>query len=51
MYLKGSGDDDDREKLNQEYKEKFEFYEKKKQILDNQYEKSVSTIHTIKKYL
>ena len=36
---------------NQKTQKKFEFYERKKQILDNQYEKSVSTIHTIKKYL
>jgi rubrerythrin len=51
MYLKGTANEDDREKLNEEYKSKFEFYEKKKKILDMQYEKSVNTIHTIKKYL
>lgn len=51
MYLKGSAQDEDKDKLNEEYKSKFEFYEKKKKILEMQYEKSVSTIETIKKYL
>ena len=51
MYLKGSANDEDKEKLNEEYKNKFEFYEKKKKILEIQYEKSLSTIETIKKYL
>ena len=37
MYLKGSTNEDDRDKLNEEYKSKFEFYEKKKKILDIQY--------------
>ena len=51
MYLKGSAQDEDKDKLNEEYKSKFEFYEKKKKILEMQYEKSVNTIETIKKYL
>lgn len=51
MYLKGSADDYDRDKLNHDLQQKFDFHEKKKRILDAQYEKSVSTLQTIKKYL
>lgn len=51
MYLKGSADDYDRNKLNKDLQDKFDFHDKKKRILDAQYEKSVSTLHTIKRYL
>jgi RNAse (barnase) inhibitor barstar len=51
MYLKGSADDYDRDKLNQDLQQKFDFHEKKKRILDAQYDKSQSTLQTIKKYL
>lgn len=51
MYLKGSADDYDRDKLNQDLQQKFEFHEKKKKILDAQYDKSMLTLQSIKKYL
>ena len=44
MYLKGSAHDEDKDKIKEDYQNKFEFYEKKKKILSLQYEKSVSTI-------
>jgi uncharacterized protein (DUF2236 family) len=51
MYLKGTAEEGEREKLNEDYKRKFEFHEKKKRILDLQYEKSSNSLQTIKKYL
>ena len=51
MYLKGSANEEGRDKLCQQYQHKFELYEKKKKILDTQYEKSINTVETIKKYL
>ena len=51
MYLKGTADHCDREKLNEELKKKFQYQERKRKILDKQYEKSVETINIIKKYL
>ena len=51
MYLKGTADHCDKEKLNEELKKKFEYQERKRKILDNQYSKSIETISMIKKYL
>jgi hypothetical protein len=51
MYLKSSADECDHEKLNADLKKKFEYQERKKKILNDQYEKSVETIGMIKKYL
>lgn len=51
MYLKGSADDYDRDKLNVSLQQKFDFHDKKKRILDAQYEKSTATLAAVKKYL
>lgn len=51
MYLKSSAEECDHEKLNADLKKKFEYQERKKKILSDQYEKSVETIEMIKKYL
>lgn len=51
MYLKGSADDYDRDKLNASLQQKFDFHDKKKRILDAQYEKSTATLAAVKKYL
>ncbi len=41
MYLKSSADESDHEKLNADLKKKFKYQERKKKILNDQYEKSV----------
>lgn len=51
MYLKGSADDYDRDKLNSHLQQKFDFHDKKKRILDAQLEKSTATLAAVKKYL
>ena len=51
MYLKGSADDYDRDRLNASLQQKFDFHDKKKRILDAQFEKSTATLQAVKKYL
>ena len=51
MYLKGSADDYNKDKINNQIKQRYNIYQKKKKILDIHYQKSINTIHVIKKYL
>ena len=51
IYVKGSGEDDERMKLNLEQQKKYDLHQKKQKVLEMQLEKSTNTIDTIKKYL
>ena len=51
MYLRGSADQCEKDKLNEDLKKKVEYQKRKKQILDDQYQKSVETLTIIKEYL
>lgn len=51
MYLRGSADQNEKEKLNEDLRQKVEYQKRKKEILDDQYEKSMETISMIKSYL
>lgn len=51
MYLKGSADQCEKDKVNEELKNKVDYQKRKKKILDEQYQKSFETMNTIKQHL
>ena len=51
MYLKGSAEECERDQLNASLQRKFDLHDKKKRILDAQFEKSAATLQAVKKYL
>ena len=51
MYLKGTADECEKDKVNEELKSKVDYQKRKKKILDEQYQKSIDTMNTIKQHL